>query len=226
MTSQLLLLTVCVIQGEPLVDVATYDPRFIMDIRYATDDNFAGRKVYEEGRCVLLRSVAEKVRAAQALLDQRHPGLRLMFKDCYRPDRAQVILWNAVKGTPKAGYVANPHTRTGSIHSYGAAVDLTLADADGRELDMGTPYDHLGPLSEPRYERTYLRKGKLTKAHLRHRRWLRTAMEGAGFKGLRNEWWHFNAEPASIVRQLYRRLDVPFTAVPTTTRTATVASRP
>jgi D-alanyl-D-alanine dipeptidase len=202
-------------EAADLVDVAGLDRRFLFDIRYATADNFFGQKVYPEARCVLRRAVAKQVVAAQRWLDAHHPGLRLMFKDCYRPDPIQHVLWDAVKGTPKAAYVANPHTPTGSIHSYGAAVDLTLADADGKELDMGTPYDHLGKLAEPRHEATFVKKGELTPAQVDRRLILRHAMTvGGGFSMIRNEWWHFNAGPAAEVRKKYRRLSVPFEAVP------------
>lgn len=199
-----------------LVDVAALDTRFLLDIKYATSDNFFGKTVYPEARCILRKEVATMVVKAQRWLDAHHPGLRLMFKDCYRPQAVQHVLWNAVKGTPKARYVANPHTRTGSIHSYGAAVDLTLADADGRELDMGTPYDHLGKLAEPRHESRYLAEGKLTKAQVKNRKTLRVAMTKAGFRIIRNEWWHFNAAPSKVIRKKYPRLDVPFSSVPRT----------
>jgi zinc D-Ala-D-Ala dipeptidase len=201
-----------------LVDVRTLDPRFLLDIKYATSDNFIGKQVYPEARCLLVRSVAEKVVAAQRWLDAEHAGLRLMFKDCYRPHSVQLVMWDAVKGTPKARYVANPHTKVGSIHSYGAAVDLTLADAAGRELDMGTPYDHLGELAEPRHEAKFLGEGKLTKAQLRNRRILRTAMRESGMHGLLNEWWHFNEHAPEKIRNKYRRLDVPFSAFPANDR--------
>ena len=209
-----------VLAGAPLVhadlvDVATLDPRFRFDIRYATRDNFFGKKVYPEARCLLLRKVADQVVRAQAWLDRHHAGYVLLFKDCYRPDSVQAVLYDAVRGTKKARYVANPNTRTGSIHSYGAAVDLTLVDPDGREVDMGTPYDHLGRRAEPRHEARLLRQGKLTRAQVRNRKRLRRAMiEGGGFTMIRNEWWHFNAAPARQIRKKYRRLDVPFSSVP------------
>lgn len=197
-----------------LVDVAELDPRFRLDIRYATTDNFFGKKVYPEARCLLLREVAGQVVRAQAWLDENHAGYTLLFKDCYRPDSVQNVLWESVRGTSKARYVANPGTKTGSIHSYGAAVDLTLAGPDGEEVDMGTPYDHLGRLAEPRLEKSFLKQGKLTSAQVRHRRILRRAMmKGGGFSMIRNEWWHFNAAPARTIRKKYPRLDVPFSAV-------------
>jgi zinc D-Ala-D-Ala dipeptidase len=195
-----------------LVDAAALDQRFLIDIKYATTDNFTGKKIYPEARCLMRKSVGEKMVAAQRWLDQHHAGLRLMFKDCYRPHSVQLVMWEAVKGTPKARYVANPHTALGSIHSYGAAVDLTLAGADGRELDMGTPYDHLGELAEPRHEEKFLAEGKLTKAQVRDRRILRRAMRESGMRGLLHEWWHFNEYPPDQIRNKYQRLDVPFSA--------------
>lgn len=196
-----------------LVDVAKLDDRFRLDIRYATEDNFFGKKVYPTARCLLRPEVAKMVVKAQAWLDEHHAGYRLLFKDCYRPDHVQHVLWDAVKGTKKARYVANPNTKTGSIHSYGAAVDLTLADEDGKEVDMGTPYDHLGPLAEPRHEARYLKSGKLTKKQVDARLVLRNAMtKGGGFVIIRNEWWHFNAASSKTIRRRYERLDLPFSA--------------
>lgn len=198
-----------------LVDVAKLDPKFLLDIRYATRDNFFGQKVYAQARCLLRPSAAQKMVKAQRWLDQHHRGLRLLFKDCYRPSAVQFIMWKAVKGTPKARYVANPHSKTGSIHNYGAAVDLTLADESGKELEMGTPYDHLGKLAEPRHEKAHLAAGKLTAQQVKNRKILRAAMrKGAGMRMIRNEWWHFNEFSASQIRKRYKRLDVPFSAIP------------
>lgn len=198
----------------PLVDVAGVDPRFVIDIRYATPNNFFRKKVYPEARCLVRPSVADKLVRAQRWLDEHQSGLRLMFKDCYRPKHVQNVLWAAVEGTPKERYVANPNGRTGSIHAYGAAVDVTLADASGAELDMGTEYDHLGPLAEPRHEHRFLREGKLTDGQVKSRKILRRAMRFAGFLGLRNEWWHFNALPAKKVRLRFKPLDIPFSSIP------------
>lgn len=211
----LALLSVLVSSGAPeLVDVAGLEPRFVIDIRYARTDNFFGQKVYPEGRCLVLAPVAERLVQAQRWLDRHHRGLRLMFKDCYRPRHVQAVLWKAVEGTPKARYVANPNTKTGSLHAYGAAVDVTLADAGGAELDMGTPYDFLGPAAEPRHEARLLRDGVLTRSSVKARRILRAALRSAGFIGIRREWWHFNAASARYIRTHFRPLDVPFSAVP------------
>lgn len=198
-----------------LVDVARLDPRFLFDIRYATHDNFFNTKVYPDARCVIRKEVGAKLVAAQAWLDQHHHGLRLLFKDCYRPNHVQFVLWDAVKGTPKAGYVADPNTRAGSMHSHAAAVDLTLADAAGKELDMGTPYDYLGRLAEPRHEKALLAAKKLTPEAVENRRVLREAMtQGGHMQAIPNEWWHFDDAPKAVVMKRYPKLDVPFSAVP------------
>lgn len=200
---------------EALVDVAKLHPKFKLDIKYATTDNFAKVKAYSVARCFLRESVAKKMRKAQEWLDQSHPKTYLIFKDCYRPNRVQKILWDAVKGTKMAAYVANPNSKTGSIHSYGAAVDLTLGRIGHGDLDMGTPYDFLGKLAEPRHEQRFLKQGRLSKNQIKNRRRLRKAMvEIAGMKSIRNEWWHFNSDSARKIRQRYSRLNVPLSAIP------------
>lgn len=194
---------------EPLVRVdATLHPKIMVSMPYATTDNFFGQRVYPLERCALRASVAAKMLRAQEWLDQHHPGMRLLFKDCYRPHSVQFVMWKAVVGTPKSAYVANPHTATGSIHSYGAAVDVTLADAEGHEVDMGTPYDHLGQLAEPRHEARYIAEGKLKASQVASRKILRAAMLHGGMTMIPNEWWHFNDGTAAEVRRRYSRLDV------------------
>ncbi len=208
-------LAVTATAAEPLVRVdARLHPSFLVDLPYFGSDNFFGQKVYSVEVCALRKGVAAKMVAAQRWLDAQHPGMRLLFKDCYRPDHVQHIMWKAVVGTPKSGYVANPNTATGSIHSYGAAVDVTLADRDGKEVDMGTPHDFLGKLAEPRHEDRFVREGKLTAEQVKSRRILRAAMKAGGMATIPNEWWHFNDGTAQQVRARYTRLDVPLESVP------------
>jgi D-alanyl-D-alanine dipeptidase len=197
-----------------LVDVAELDPRFRFDIRYATEDNFTKKRVYPEARCLIRKEVAPKLIKAQRWLDEHHAGLHLLFKDCYRPDHIQRVLWNVVKGTGHEGYVADPNTPEGSVHNYGAAVDATLVDDDGVELDMGTPFDHLGNLAQPRFEEKYMAEGQLTKAQVDHRHILRAAMRHAHLYTIPNEWWHFEDGRKEKIRKKWPRLDVPFSSVP------------
>jgi zinc D-Ala-D-Ala dipeptidase len=199
---------------EALVDVAPLHRAFQLDIKYASKDNFAKTKAYSVARCLLRESVAQKMLKAQTWLDKKHPGTFLIFKDCYRPNDVQKILWDAVKGTKMAAYVANPNSKTGSIHSYGAAVDLTLGKGKEGELDMGTAYDHLGPLAEPRHEKRFLKSGQLKAEQIKNRAVLRKSMvQIAGMKMIRNEWWHFNAASSRVVRKKFSRLNVPMETI-------------
>lgn len=196
-----------------LVDPTTLDPKIQIDIKYATEDNFTKVVLYPVARCLLRPEVAAKVVEAQAYLDAHHPGYVLLLKDCYRPVSVQKKMWEVVKDTPMRNYVANPYSKTGSVHNYGCAVDLTLSK-DRKEVDMGTPYDHLGKLAEPRHEERFLKEGELTAQQVAHRRVLRDAMtKGGGFKIIRNEWWHFDAYQGSDLRGRYSKLDVPLDAL-------------
>jgi D-alanyl-D-alanine dipeptidase len=198
---------------EALVVLGRIEPRWRFDLVYARADNFAGRVVYTHAVCALRQSVALRLRDAQRYLDRHHAGLVLLFKDCYRPDHAQRLLFAAVRGTPKARYVADPRGARGSMHSYGAAVDVTLADAEGRELDLGTPHDFLGALAEPRLEARFVADGKLTSAQVERRAILRAAMRAGGMRSIPNEWWHFDAGRHDEIVARYTRLDVALDAI-------------
>jgi D-alanyl-D-alanine dipeptidase len=166
-----------------LVDVAGLVPDAVLDLRYATRENFMGRPLYPEARCLLLRPAAERLARAAARL--RRQGYRLVLWDCYRPLSAQREMWRA---NPRAGYVADP--ARGSHHNRGAAVDLSLAAADGRRVEMPTPFDAFGPRAH-----ADATEG-ITEAARRHRHLLRAALEAEGFLVNPREWWHFAARDA------------------------------
>lgn len=190
-----------------LVDAATVVPDLQVELKYSTADNFLARDVYGDlERCLLRPEAADMLRIADSKLRAGRPDLRLRVYDCARPHAVQLAMWALVEGTPKAPYVANPHGRTGSLHNYGCAVDLTLATAEGAPLDMGTAFDHFGPEAEPRREPEMLRAGKLTAAHVAHRALLRDAMTAAGFLPLASEWWHFNCATPEETRRRFPRL--------------------
>ncbi|MCB9053012.1 MAG: M15 family metallopeptidase [Lewinellaceae bacterium] len=159
-------------------DLTLLDNSILIDMRYATEDNFVKERMYECGRCFLRPEVARAVVAAHRELQQQ--GLVLKMLDCYRPHPIQWKLWNKV---PDRRYVSDP--RKGSMHNRGAAVDLTLADRTGQELDMGTPYDFFGPEAHPSYQ-------ALPDSVLANRRLLRETMIRYGFKPIRTEWWHYS----------------------------------
>lgn len=188
-----------------LVDVGTRLPEAIVDLKYRSTDNFMKRDVYGGlRRLFLVGDAADMLVTAHHLLKQRAPQLTFVLWDGARPRRVQKIMWEAVKGTPSERYIANPYTRTGSIHSYGCAVDMSLYDLEEKApVDMGTPYDHFGALSEPQHELTMYKDGELTNEQLANRLLLREVMLRAGFLIIPNEWWHFNCAPNDVVRRSY-----------------------
>jgi D-alanyl-D-alanine dipeptidase len=164
---------------EPLVEVVGLDPSIAVDIRYATSNNFVGRPMYSYGRAFLRRDAAERlVRAHESL--QPH-GLGIKIWDAYRPLSVQWELWEVV---PDPQYVADP--RRGSRHNRGAAVDVTLVDAEGNELPMPTGYDEFTEAAH----RDYM---DLDPAIIANRQILEDAMTAQGFTGISSEWWHFDA---------------------------------
>lgn len=177
-----------------------------VDLRYGTTNNLLGIDVYGGYQRVLLhREAAKKFRHASRLLEERHPRLRFLVLDALRPQTAQKQFWELVKGTPQQPYFADP--AKGSIHSFGFAIDLTLIDSSGRELPMGTEFDDLTPLAEPRREEEFLANGSLTAEAIVNRQFLRTVMVEAGFLPLPHEWWHFDALAAAEVRAKFRLVE-------------------
>ena len=109
----------------------------------------------------------------------------------------QQVLYGHVAGTPGEPYVAKPDP--GSMHNFGMALDLSLLDEHGKEIDTGTPFDDFRPIAQPRHEDQFLTEGLLTEEQVRHRRLLRELMESAGFIQLPHEWWHYDALPKESV---------------------------
>jgi zinc D-Ala-D-Ala dipeptidase len=165
-----------------LVDVTTAIPDAVIDIRYATKDNFTGTVLYPVARCKLRRSVVERlVKAAKTL---RAQDRRLLIWDCYRPLSIQKALWKRV---PDPRYVADP--ATGSKHNRGAAIDLALVDKAGKPLVLPTKFDEFTEAAH--------RDRALVGDRGREAKRLSDAMEAAGFAGMPTEWWHFDASDAA-----------------------------
>ncbi len=160
------------------VDAASVAPTIVLDLRYATANNFTHQVVYPTARCLLRRAVAERLARVQQALARRGWGLALW--DCYRPLAVQKRFFALV---PDPRYVADP--RQGSRHNRGAAVDVTLVDAHGTELDLGTAFDDFSPRAH--------RDARLSTDVITRRRTLDDAMAQEGFVGMATEWWHFDA---------------------------------
>jgi D-alanyl-D-alanine dipeptidase len=174
----------------------------VIDLRYAGTNNFTGQNLYGPfNRLFLHKRAFDKMKAAAALLKHEHHGYKLIIFDGLRPRSVQYMLWEKVAGTPQEKYVADP--KKGSIHNYGMAIDLSVVDEKGHELDMGTGFDSFTPLAEPQLEAQNLASGALSREQLDNRMILRHAMEAAGFKVLPDEWWHFDAMPADLVRKQF-----------------------
>jgi len=187
------------------VDAATVVPGLIAEMRYAGAHNFVGRPIdgYAAPRCLLTRPAADALAAVARELEPR--GLVLKAFDCYRPARAvaDFVRWARDPKDQKTkaefypeidkrtlfrdGYIASH-----SGHSRGSTIDLTLATADGRELDMGTPFDFFSLTSWPG-------NPAVGSAAVANRRMLAEAMAKHGFQPYKREWWHFTlrGEPFS-----------------------------
>lgn len=181
-------------------------PGLAVDLRYATTQNFTGTNLYGTfNRAFLHKVAADKLRIAAEHLQKLQPGYKLLILDAARPRSVQQTLWDHVRGTDMQRYVANPVR--GSVHNFGFAVDLSIVDADGKELDMGTAYDAFVDLAQPALEAKFLREGKLTAAQIANRKLLRGVMQGAGFVQLPLEWWHYDALPVEVVRKQYKIIE-------------------
>jgi D-alanyl-D-alanine dipeptidase len=192
-----------------------HEPRFrrlasiagiAVDLRYASARNFVGRDLYGALDCAWLHEdAAAGLERAVAQLAERAGGVRLLVLDALRPHRVQVELWKHLDGTRLRRYIADP--ALGSIHSFGMALDATLVDAEGRELDMGSEFDEMGEISHPCLEAHHLASGALTTGAHRHRELLRGALAAGGFRGIDNEWWHFDLGERAHVRATFMRVD-------------------
>ncbi len=160
------------------VNLRNYSNDFVFDMKYATADNFLKEKVYPCDECFL------RVKTVKALLEANksfiEKGFKIKLYDCYRPRAIQKKMWRIV---PDANFVANP--KKGSIHNRGGAVDISLVDSLGVEVDMGTRFDFFGEEASHYYK-------NLSEDILANRRFLKEIMLQHNFKSFDSEWWHYN----------------------------------
>ncbi|MFH8135775.1 D-alanyl-D-alanine dipeptidase [Pantoea osteomyelitidis] len=171
------------IQETQLIDVAEKFPQLHIDMKYATSDNITGQPIYSIAKCLLHADAA--VALGKSIEIARVAGFSLLVLDAYRPQKAQELLWHAC---PDQDYVV-PLSQ-GSNHTRGTAIDVTLMDADGQILDMGTGFDEMDELSHPYHP-------SLAQAFQRNRLLLNAVMFGGGFTGIATEWWHFELPKAA-----------------------------
>ena len=189
-----------------LVNIQQLEPTILVELKYATADNFTGKALYPDLHQAYLHPVAAaKLVKAQQILQEQYPAYSLLIYDAARPQHIQRIMWESVAGTPLSRYVANP-AKTG-LHNYGMAVDLTIADTLQIPLDMGTPFDYFGSKAGITQEDSLRIKGILTREQIHNRRILRNAMRQAGFYPIEGEWWHFNACSLSTAKERYPMIE-------------------
>lgn len=186
------------IKQQGMVDIQQIDPTIKVSLMYSRADNFTGRVLYTDLHHAYLHpQAARALKRAQAELKKRYPNLSLKVYDAARPMSIQQRMWNVVKNTSKNIYVSNP-AHGGGLHNYGLAVDVTICNAKGDTLDMGTKIDYMGRLAHIDDE------SRLSARARANRRLLRSVMRAAGFKALRTEWWHFNYKSRATAKKYYK----------------------
>jgi len=166
-------------EDHEFVRVQDYIPDIVVDLRYATENNFTGQKIYDFTDAWLRYGTVKKLMAVQDALQQQ--GLSLKIWDAFRPPAAQFKLWEVY---PVAEYVANPNGGNFSPHSRGHTVDITLVDMDGNELEMPTGFDDFSHYANRDYS-------DCTETAAANARLLEDLMEENGFTAYYSEWWHY-----------------------------------
>ncbi|KFF05567.1 M15 family metallopeptidase [Flavobacterium reichenbachii] len=167
-----------VVSDTSFVNLKEYSKDFVYDMKYATEDNFLKAKVYDCAECLLRLKTVQALVAAN--IDFMKKGYKIKLYDCYRPLSIQKKMWEIVSNP---SYVADP--KKGSIHNRGGAVDISLVDANGIEVEMGTSFDFFGFQASHNYT-------KLPKKVLANRKYLKEVMIKNGFNSFDSEWWHYN----------------------------------
>ncbi len=190
------------VEPSGFVDLKEYVPGLVVELRYATADNFVGQPIdgYEAPRALANAPTARALRSVQEELGRHGLGLKLF--DAYRPQRAilHFIRWARDPAPSTTAATHHPGLRKPELfeqgylnlqssHARGSAVDVTLirihANTPAEELDLGTPFDFFGPAAAPDF-------ADLTPEQRRNRDLLRQMMERHGFVGSEREWWHFS----------------------------------
>lgn len=160
-----------------LVEITEASHNILLDLRYATKNNVTGVPIFKENRCFLHSDANDLLLKAIQLAAEQ--GLKFKIFDAYRPQAVQEALW---AHSPDPMYVTPPEK--GSPHTRGVAIDLTLVDASGKELDMGTEFDDFAP-------KAHHGGGPITPEVAANRYLLLGIMMSAGWDLYMSEWWHY-----------------------------------
>ena len=192
-----------------LVDIESLNSNIRVDLKYASTDNFMKMKLYNRlKKAFLQKDIAERLVKCQGYLSKLNPDFHLLIYDAVRPLSVQQKMWDALDSIPisdRTKFVSNPVN--GSIHNYGAAVDLTICDSKGIPLDMGAGYDDIRQIAYPRLEQQFLDSGELTSVQVENRQLLRKVMASQRFSNIATEWWHFNACTRLEAKEKYAILE-------------------
>ena len=166
-----------------LVDIETLPVKIFLDLRYATENNFTGKKLYKRAKCYLKKPAALALaKAAKEALKAEEP-FYLCAYDCYRPTSVQKIL---VNNATEPGFVSRV-----SNHSRGMAIDVGPCDSNGEALLTPTEFDTFSPLSA-----AYYQGDEIPQIAIQNRTALQKVMKKAGFSTISKEWWHFDYKGA------------------------------
>ena len=190
-----------------LVDVNTIDNTIQVDLVYSNSEKNYFRENFYKGlnKCYLRNEVATKLTKAQKLLKTKHQELSFQMLDCARPRSVSAKMYQKMKGTKYEKYVANP--KTGSMHNYGIAVDITIVDSAGKELDMGfSPFRKSDIEIYWQFAKMKLGK-KLTKQQTANLHLLSDTVKSSGFIPLSHEWWHFDGMPKEQARKMFKIIE-------------------
>lgn len=166
-------------EEDAFVQVSAYIPDIMVDLRYASQNNFTGRQIYDFSQVWLRYGTVKKLMAVQDALKEK--GLLLKIWDGFRPPAAQFALWEIC---PDPTYVSNPN-KGFSSHSRGNTVDITLVRSDGTELTMPTGFDDFTKLADRDYS-------DCSQEAAANALFLEELMIAQGFKPYFGEWWHFS----------------------------------
>ena len=193
------------IEVSNLVDLESFNSEIRVDLKYASTDNFMKMKLYNRIKNAFLqKDVAERLVKCQDYLSKLNPNFHLLVYDAVRPLNIQQKMWDALDTIPvseRTKFVSNP--AKGSIHNYGAAVDITICDSKGVPLDMGAGYDDIRKIAYPSLEQQFLDSGELTSEQVENRKLLRNVMSSQNFYNIATEWWHFNACTRNEAKKKY-----------------------
>ena len=180
---------------EGMINIQELDSTILVELKYSTEDNFMKKDMYGcLEKCYLQPDVAARLLLCQAYLKRKDSSLTLLLYDGVRPRSVQQYMWDLLDMPikEKTKFVSNP--KKGSLHNFGAAIDITIANAETQvALDMGSEYDQIGIISWPIKEKVMLDSSLLTIEQVQNRKLLRRSMRAGKFFNIQTEWWHFNA---------------------------------